>query len=82
MHQKASSSVKWDNKISQQFPVTQGVEQGDILSSDLYKIYINPLLSNLSDSYLGMKIGDVNCSASACADGVALIADVNMKHKS
>jgi hypothetical protein len=31
MHQKASSSVKWDNKISQQFPVTQGVRQGGIL---------------------------------------------------
>jgi hypothetical protein len=39
MHQKASSSVKWDNKISQQFPVTQGVRQGGILSSDLYKVY-------------------------------------------
>ena len=82
MHQKASSSVKWENKMSQQFPVTQEVRQGGILSSDLYKVYINPLLNNHSDSYLGMKIGDVNCNASACADGVALIADVNMKHKS
>jgi hypothetical protein len=51
-----SSSVKWDNKISQQFPVTQGVRQGGILSSDLCKVYINPLLNNLSDSYLGMKM--------------------------
>lgn len=74
MHQKASSSVKWDNKISQQFPVTQGVRQGGILSSDLYKVYINPLLNNLSDSYLGMKIGNVNCNASACADDVALMS--------
>ena len=74
MHQKASSSVKWDNKISQRFPVTQGVRQGGILSSDLYKVYINPLLNNLSDSYLGMKIGNVNCNASACADDVALMS--------
>ena len=74
MHQKASSSVKWDNKISQRFPVTQGVRQGGILSSDLCKVYINPLLNNLSDSYLGMKIGNVNCNASACADDVALMS--------
>ena len=39
MHQKASSSVKWDNKISQQFPVTQGVRQGGILSSDLCSLH-------------------------------------------
>ena len=32
---------------------------GGILSSDLCKVYINPLLNNLSDSYLGMKIGNV-----------------------
>jgi hypothetical protein len=73
MHQKASSSVKWENKMSQ-FPVTQGVRQGGILSSDLYKVYINPQLNNHSDSYLGMTIGDVNCNASACADGVALMS--------
>ena len=47
---------------------------GGILSSDLYKVYINPLLNNLSDSYLGMKIGNVNCNASACADDVALMS--------
>ena len=57
------SSVKWENKISQQFPVTQGVRQRGILSSDLCKVYIIPLLNNISDSYLGMTIGDVNCNA-------------------
>jgi hypothetical protein len=56
------------------FTLTQGVRQGGILSSDLYKVYINPLLNNLSDSYLGMKIGNVNCNASACADDVALMS--------
>ena len=29
---------------------------------------------SLSDSYLGMKIGNVNCNASACADDVALMS--------
>ena len=31
-------------------------------------------MNNLSDSYLGMKIGNVNCNVSACADDVALMS--------
>jgi hypothetical protein len=37
VHDKITNIVfdQWKNKISQQFPVTQGVHQGGILSSDL-----------------------------------------------
>ena len=48
MHQNATSAIKsWEGKISEQFPVTQGVRQGGILSADLYKLYINRHLSDL-----------------------------------
>ena len=70
MHQNATSAIKWDGKISEQFPVTQG----GILSADLYKLYINPLLERLENSHIGSIIGNVLCNASACADDVALMS--------
>jgi hypothetical protein len=45
-----------------------------VLSADLYKLYINPLLNFLDDSGLGGEIGNINVCAPTCADDVALIA--------
>ena len=74
MHTNATSAVKWEGQISSKFEVTQGVRQGGILSTDLYKLYINPLLDRLEQSGLGCKIGNVLCNVTACADDVALIS--------
>ena len=75
MHQNATSAIKsWEGKISEQFPVTQGVRQGGILSADLYKLYINPLLERLENSQIGSIIGNVLCNASTCADDIALMS--------
>jgi len=43
-----------------------------ILSADLYKIYIDPLLKQLQQSRLGMNIGYIECGATACADDITL----------
>jgi hypothetical protein len=59
MHEGASSAIKWNGKISDQFKVLQGVRQGGILSTDLYKLYVNPLLDRLTSSNIGLKIGNV-----------------------
>jgi hypothetical protein len=48
-HTDAMSSIKWVGQTSQPFVVNQGVRQGGILSTDLYKLYINPLLIRLQD---------------------------------
>ena len=73
LHENAKSSVKWDGNISEPFNVNQGVRQGGILSTDLYKLYINPLLDRLEASGLGLKIGNISVSNTACADDIALI---------
>ena len=39
MHQGAQSVVKWEGAVSDRFEVKQGVRQGGILSTDLYKVY-------------------------------------------
>ena len=38
-----SSKVKWRGECGDSFPVKQGVKQGDILSTNFYKTYIDPL---------------------------------------
>ena len=39
------SVVKWEGNLSQTFQVNQGDQQGGILSTNLYKLYINQLLN-------------------------------------
>jgi hypothetical protein len=74
MHEGASSAIKWNGKISDQFEVLQRGRQGDILSTDLYKLYVNLLLDKLTSSNIGLKIGNVVCNTSACADDIALMS--------
>ena len=57
------------------FEVLQGDHrQGGILSTDLYKLYVNPLFDRLTSSNIGLKIGNVVCNTSACADDIALMS--------
>ena len=74
MHEGASSAIKWNGKISDQFEVLQGDRQGGILSTDLYKLYVNLLLDRLTSSNIGLKIRNIVCNTSACADGIALMS--------
>lgn len=45
-----------------------------MLSTDLYKVYVNPLLDRLQEGAIGSRIGDVRCAASACADDICICA--------
>jgi hypothetical protein len=65
LHENATSAVKWIGQTSTFFKVSQGVRQGGILSADLYKIYVNPLLDRLNKTGLGAKVGDIICNTSA-----------------
>jgi hypothetical protein len=42
------------------------------LSADLYKIYVDHLLHRLQHSGKGLKIGYINCCATACADDISI----------
>ena len=42
---------------------------------DLYKLCINPLLDRLETSRLGLEIGNISISNTACADDIALISE-------
>ena len=72
LHEDASSVVKWFGEQSNSFKIHQGVRQGGIVSTDLYKIYQNPLLNRIQHSGLGARVGNVTCNISGCADDLAV----------
>ena len=75
LHRNTRSVVKSNNQISREFYSSQGVNQGRLLSADLYKLYLEDMLNTLSLSKIGCTIGSINVNAVACADDVALISD-------
>ena len=74
LHEGAESVVKWEGSISDVFHVQQGVRQGGILSTDLYKLYIDGLLDRLSSSGDGCFVGEICCVAPAACDDVAVMS--------
>ena len=46
------------------------IRQGGIISADLFKIYVNPLLLRIQYSDIGVKICKIEYPGSACADDI------------
>ena len=74
LYSDISSRVKWLGDCSDSFAVSQGVRQGAILSTHLYKVYLNPLLDILKDKRLGFRLGTVYIGSPAVADDVVYLS--------
>ena len=74
LYQQISAKVKLLGGLSDSFPIGQGVPQGAILSTSLYKVYIDELLRILKSKRLGLRIGTVYIGCPTCADDIALLA--------
>ena len=72
LHKDAPSIVKWFWEQSSSFEIHQGVRQGGIVSTDLYKIYQNSLLNRIQHSGLGARVGNVTCNISGFAGDLAV----------
>ena len=70
-----SSKVKWLDGVSESFTIKQGVRQGGILSTHLYKIFVQDLLVELEQNSLGYHLGDIYIGAPTCADDIAFISN-------
>ena len=75
LHAEAESVVKWNGAYSDVFKVDQGVRQGGILSTDLYKLYDNGLFDRLQLTGVGCHIGEISCVVPGCADDAAVLAE-------
>ena len=63
LHQELLTLVQWQSYVNE-----QGVRQGRVLSTDLFKVYNNGLLDRVQHSGRGAKIGKIGIEAPACAD--------------
>ena len=67
-------------KLSSKILEQKGVKQGQIKSSDHYRIYINPLRDMVDSAELGVWIGSIIVGQSACADDEFLMTDSQSKN--
>ena len=65
--------VQWGSSLSNGFSVSNGVQQGCILSPYLFAVYVDGLLEELSNSGVGCYWGSF-VGALAYADDVVLLA--------
>ena len=81
-YQNSQSKIKLNGMLSDSLTENRGVKQGQIKSSDHFKIYINPLLNAIDNSNLGVWIGPLNVGQSACADDEFIMTDEQDKLQS
>ena len=66
--------VKWCSTLSKAFNIKNGVKQGGVLSPLLFNMYIDVLLSQLSQSGVGCHIGNKYMGSFAYADDIVLLS--------
>ena len=68
------SCVKINDKYTEFFQVLNGVRQGDPISSSLFSVYINDLVSDINTLKMGINIGEDLVSLLLYADDLVLMA--------
>ena len=74
MYTNQRMSVTWNNCESNDFLCTNGVKQGAVLSPILFCVYMDELLSRLSQSGAGCHMGHRFAGALSYADDLTLLA--------
>lgn len=76
MYSKIRLSVKTDNALTDSFPAKTGVRQGDVLSPNLFKIYVNDLCKYLDDpSCCSPSLKDLKLALLMYADDIVLLSE-------
>ena len=67
--------IDWDGHLMGPILDEQGLEQGGVRASDLYKIFSQEQLSVAQNSCLGTKLGNLSISAIGQADDTVLVSN-------
>ena len=68
MYQKQTLDVRWKNKFSKEFPMSNGTKQGAVLSPILFCFYMNDLFKELRENRSGCYIGNYYSGCFGYAD--------------
>ena len=52
-----SENTRWNNLLSSQHNISNGVKQGSCLSPNLFSVYVNHLITKLRSSNLSCRYG-------------------------
>ena len=55
--------------------IEQGFRQGRVLSTDLYKVYVNPCLDRATNWMIDGMVGEIPCPSPTCADDMTELSD-------
>ena len=69
-----SARVLWNGQTSESFQITKGTRQGSILSPQLFNMFINDLLYDLTNCEEGVRMGPVKVNSFAYADDLNLLS--------
>ena len=72
-NQKAK--VVWDGEIGKYYNINEGVRQGGILSPFLFKLYIDSIISEISELEIGCRLGFTRINILAYADDIVILGD-------
>ena len=69
-----TAAVKWNDELSSDFNVCNGVKQGGVLSPHLFTVYVDPLIHRLRNSGIGCKVGPLISNVFVYADDVIILS--------
>ena len=75
LYKDTVSTVKINDYITEYLDVLHSVKQGDNLSSTLFNLFINNLVSKIKELHCGIKIGIEQVSILLYADDIVLLSD-------
>jgi hypothetical protein len=74
MYTHPVACVKVNDNITEWFDINSGVRQGDSLSTILFGLFINDLITEVKAFNLGVNVNDIIVYIMAFADDIMIIA--------
>ena len=74
IYKEQRCDVRWNDKFSSRFSVTNGVRQGSVVSPILFSVYIDKLIKRLREMSIGCTISGVYYGILVYADDIFLLS--------